>query len=180
MRAAFSPTRQIKAREALSPPALPAQAARYRGARGNSSESSAKDPAEALSRSEEHPRYSPAAAAAAGDPGDGQGGREQSIQRPPAHLHLQQRAGARRYLLRLCRVVCWRMDFFSISIYVLIYFSGSIYLLTLSPCFIYKQNLSAEDLLPPGDLCVVFFFLLGEKLMQKVQTDETAFSHTCH
>lgn len=141
VRAVFSLTRQIKAREALSPPALPAQAARYRGARGNSSESSPKDPAEAVSRSEEHPRYSPAAAEAAGDPGDRQGGREQSIQRPPGHLHLRQRAGGRCYPLRLCQVVCWGMDFFFISICLLIYFSGSIYLLTLFSLF-YLQTKS--------------------------------------
>lgn len=122
VRAVFSLTRQIKAREALSPPALRAQVAQYRGARGNSSESSPKDPAEAVSRSEEHPRYSPAAAEAAGDPGDRQGGREQSIQRPPGHLHLWQRAGGRCYPLRLCRVVCWGMDFFSfLFVYLFIF-----------------------------------------------------------
>lgn len=56
------------------------------------------------------------------------------------------------------------------------YLSSDTFLLVL---FTNKISL-LKNLLPPGDLFVFFFFLLGEKLMQKVQTDETAFSHTCH
>lgn len=86
----FSLNRQIKESKVLSPPALPAQAADYCRTRESSCRELPKDPAEAVSHTEQCRRYSRAAASSCRGPGR-PGGREQSIQAAP---HTSSRAAA--------------------------------------------------------------------------------------